>query len=72
MKIIIAGAGAVGYHLAKLLTKEKHSIVLPGITERGIGEYLCLRIGSTTTRRSTGFGRTFLTYLTGWAGSLMK
>lgn len=28
MKIIIAGAGEVGYHLAKLLTKESHSIVL--------------------------------------------
>ncbi len=28
MKIVIAGAGEVGYHLAKLLTKEAHSIVL--------------------------------------------
>ena len=28
MKIIIAGAGEVGYHLAKLLRKESHSIVL--------------------------------------------
>lgn len=28
MKIVIAGAGEVGYHLAKLLTKESHSIVL--------------------------------------------
>lgn len=28
MKIIVAGAGEVGYHLAKLLTKESHSIVL--------------------------------------------
>ncbi len=28
MKILIAGAGEVGYHLAKLLTKESHSIVL--------------------------------------------
>ena len=28
MKVIIAGAGEVGYHLAKLLTKESHSIVL--------------------------------------------
>ena len=28
MNIIIAGAGEVGYHLAKLLTKESHSIVL--------------------------------------------
>ncbi len=28
MKIIIAGAGEVGYHLAKLLSKESHSIVL--------------------------------------------
>jgi trk system potassium uptake protein TrkA len=28
MKIIIAGGGEVGYHLAKLLTKESHSIVL--------------------------------------------
>ncbi|PCJ67325.1 MAG: Trk system potassium transporter TrkA [Bacteroidetes bacterium] len=28
MKIIIAGAGEVGYHLARLLTKESHSIVL--------------------------------------------
>jgi trk system potassium uptake protein TrkA len=28
MKIIIAGAGAVGTHLAKMLSKEKHTIVL--------------------------------------------
>ena len=28
MKIIIAGAGEVGYHLAKLLIKESHNIVL--------------------------------------------
>ncbi len=28
MKVVIAGAGEVGYHLAKLLTKEAHSIVL--------------------------------------------
>ena len=28
MKIIIAGAGEVGYHLARLLTKESHSIIL--------------------------------------------
>ncbi|MBP1594397.1 MAG: Trk system potassium transporter TrkA, partial [Bacteroidetes bacterium] len=28
MKIIIAGAGAVGTHLAKLLSKEKQDIVL--------------------------------------------
>ena len=28
MKILIAGGGEVGYHLAKLLTKESHSIVL--------------------------------------------
>ena len=28
MKIIIAGAGEVGYHLAKLLRKESHNIVL--------------------------------------------
>lgn len=28
MKIVIAGAGEVGYHLAKLLTKESHSIIL--------------------------------------------
>jgi K+ transport systems, NAD-binding component len=28
MKILIAGAGEVGYHLARLLTKESHSIVL--------------------------------------------
>ena len=28
MKVVIAGAGEVGYHLAKLLTKESHSIVL--------------------------------------------
>ena len=28
MKIIIAGAGAVGSHLAALLTKENHDIVL--------------------------------------------
>lgn len=28
MNIIIAGAGEVGYHLARLLTKEAHSIVL--------------------------------------------
>ncbi|MDB4161486.1 Trk system potassium transporter TrkA [Bacteroidia bacterium] len=28
MKILIAGGGEVGYHLARLLTKESHSIVL--------------------------------------------
>lgn len=28
MKIVIAGAGAVGTHLAKMLSKEKHTIVL--------------------------------------------
>ena len=28
MKIIIAGAGEVGYHLAKLLRKESHNVVL--------------------------------------------
>ena len=28
MKIIIAGAGAVGTHLAKLLSKEQHDITL--------------------------------------------
>ena len=28
MKIIIAGAGAVGTHLAKLLSKEHHDITL--------------------------------------------
>ena len=28
MNIIIAGGGEVGYYLAKLLTKESHSIVL--------------------------------------------
>ena len=28
MKIIIAGAGAVGTHLAKLLSREKHDITV--------------------------------------------
>ena len=28
MKIIIAGAGAVGTHLAKLLSRERHDITL--------------------------------------------
>ena len=28
MRIIIAGAGDVGYHLAKLLAYEKHDIVV--------------------------------------------
>ena len=28
MKIIIAGAGAVGTHLAKLLSRENHDITL--------------------------------------------
>ena len=28
MKIIIAGAGAVGTHLAKMLSDERHDIVL--------------------------------------------
>ncbi len=34
MKVIIAGAGEVGYHLAKLLTKESHSIVLIDTTAK--------------------------------------
>lgn len=42
MKIVIAGAGEVGYHLAKLLTKESHSIVLidtnPKILKRAESE----------------------------------
>ena len=28
MKIIIAGAGVVGTHLAKMLSQEKHDIIL--------------------------------------------
>lgn len=35
MKIIIAGAGAVGSHLAKMLSNESHDItVIDSVTER--------------------------------------
>ena len=30
MKVVIAGAGEVGTHLAKMLTEENHDIVLLG------------------------------------------
>lgn len=37
MKIIIAGAGAVGTHLAKLLSREKQDIVLMDEGEDKLG-----------------------------------
>ena len=41
MKIIIAGAGAVGTHLAKLLSGEKQDIILMDDDEERLG-----RLGS--------------------------
>ena len=39
MKIIIAGAGAVGTHLAKLLSREKQDIILMDRSEeRRVGK----------------------------------
>ena len=40
MKIIIAGAGAVGTHLAKLLSDEKQDIILMDENEEGIYKIL--------------------------------
>ena len=37
MKIIIAGAGAVGTHLAKLLSKERQDIILMDDNEERTG-----------------------------------
>ena len=37
MKIIIAGAGAVGTHLAKLLSREKQDIILMDEDEEKLG-----------------------------------
>ena len=42
MKIIIAGAGAVGTHLAKLLSREKQDIILMDVDEEKLG-----RMGNT-------------------------
>jgi trk system potassium uptake protein len=54
MKIIIAGAGAIGSHLAKMLSQENHDIVLIDIDEsklRQVGANLDLmtRAGSATS-----------------------
>lgn len=38
MKIIIAGAGAVGTHLAKLLSEEKHDIILMDIEKANLSK----------------------------------
>lgn len=38
MKIIIAGAGAVGTHLAKLLSGEKQDIILMDESEEKLGK----------------------------------
>ena len=54
MKIIIAGAGAVGTHLAKLLSKEHHDITLMDYPEsRQILESDVLTIAQLEER--TGF-----------------
>lgn len=44
MKIIIAGAGAVGTHLAKLLSGEKQDIILMDDDEERLG-----RLGNIST-----------------------
>ena len=54
MKIIVAGAGAVGSHLAKMLSQENHDIVLIDTDEsklRQVGGNLDLmtRTGSATS-----------------------
>ena len=52
MRIVIAGAGAVGTHLAKLLSRERHDIVLldenPGRLET-IGADFEVAEGATAT-----------------------
>jgi len=54
MKIIVAGAGAVGSHLAKMLSQENHDIVLIDPDEdklRQVGSSLDVmtRVGSATS-----------------------
>ena len=41
MKIIVAGAGAVGTHLAKLLSREKHDIILMDENEEELSTISC-------------------------------
>ena len=53
MKIIIAGAGAVGTHLAKLLSGEKQDIILMDEDESklsAMGNNLDLKIGRASCR----------------------
>lgn len=53
MKILIAGAGAVGTHLAKLLSKERHNIILmdedPSRLSRLEGDFDLLTITASPT-----------------------
>ena len=52
MKIIIAGAGNVGTHLAKLLSREKQDIILMDDDEEKLSALLSLIHISEPTRRS--------------------
>ncbi len=54
MKIIIAGAGAVGIHLAKMLAKENQDIILLDENEERLDELdtqydLMIKVGSPTS-----------------------
>ncbi len=54
MKIVVVGAGAVGSHLAKMLSQENHDIVLLDVDEdklRQVGANLDVmtRVGSATS-----------------------
>ena len=49
MKIIIAGAGAVGTHLAQLLAKENQDI-------RALADEIEYRINNNVTRRKAAMG----------------
>ena len=58
MKIIIAGAGEVGYHLAKLFSYEAHDIMLIDVDEERLA-YADKKFRYTNDRRRCNISKTF-------------